>query len=236
MSLEYEERKKEHLASAKADPFSLMTTVESVCYMREHINQNEREEDKTNESEDVENEDESSDDGSTTNSDSIVVDGSEESEDGNEQSDDELTGSTDNIDENDVSTAHREDCVLLEDSSDEEHNYSESDVETEEAWSIESDGSVDERCCYISSAANIRRREMHGQRRYYQEEEPAPLGKRKRYVKKSHKKVDLAGLKDMQKKVRDLTSIDDRGLKKKNPKRANKCRKMGGLEHVARNC
>ena len=60
---------------------------------------------------------------------------------------------------------------------------------------------------------------MHGQRRYYQEEEPAPLVKRKRYLKKSHKKVDLAGLKDMQKKVRDLTSIDDRGPTK-NPKTA----------------
>ena len=73
LSLEYEEGKKEHLASAKADPFSLMTTVESVCYMREHINQNERDED------------ESSDDGSTTNSESIVVDGSEESEDEDEK-------------------------------------------------------------------------------------------------------------------------------------------------------
>jgi hypothetical protein len=80
---------------------------------------------------------------------------------------------------------------------------------------------VDERCCYISSAANIRRREMHGQGRYYQEEEPATLRRKKRFVKKkAHKKVDLAGLKEMQKKVKDLTSIDDRGLKKKNPKRA----------------
>ena len=49
LSLEYEEGKKEHLASAKADPLSLMTTVESVCYTRECVNQNEHEENKTDE-------------------------------------------------------------------------------------------------------------------------------------------------------------------------------------------
>ena len=43
---------------------------------------------------------------------------------------------------------------------------------------------------------------------------------RKKLVKKTRKKVDLASLKDMQKEVKDQTSIDDRGLKKKNPKRA----------------
>ena len=76
--------------------------------------------------------------------------------------------------------------------------WSESDEEIEEAGS-ETDGSVDERCCYISSAANIRRHEMHGQSRYYQEEEPATLRRKKRVVKKkAHKKVDLTGLKEMQ--------------------------------------
>ena len=62
---------------------------------------------------------------------------------------------------------------------------------------------------------------MHGQKRYYQEEEPVPEEIKKNHVKKKvHKKIDLASLKDMQKEVKDQTSIDDRGLKRKNPKRA----------------
>ena len=89
-----------------------------------------------------------------------------------------------------------------------------------DVWSNESDGSVNERCCYISSAANIRRREMHGQSRYYQEEGKSQKIQRRKTSKRGNKNIDLASLKDMQKEVKKQTSIDDRGLKAKNPKRA----------------
>ena len=44
----------------------------------------------------------------------------------------------------------------------------------------ETDGSVTERCLFISSAANIRRRELHGQGRYYQQEESVEIKKLER--------------------------------------------------------
>jgi hypothetical protein len=70
----------------------------------------------------------------------------------------------DKVEEDEVSAAQTEECVLLEDTSDNESDHDESDITTE-TWSSESDGSVNEKCCYISSAANIRRCEMHGQKR-----------------------------------------------------------------------
>jgi hypothetical protein len=47
-----------------------------------------------------------------------------------------------------------------------------------------------------------------------------PKKPKRKMVKKGKKKVDLASLKDMQEEVKKQTSIDDRGLKAKNPKRA----------------
>ena len=219
LSIGYEEGKKEHLAGTKADPLSLMTAVERVCITRECYQKIEHEEKMTSLLEEPDTETETSEDESIINSESTSMDESEEVEDDRNSSDDQLTSSSDKAEEDEVSAVQTEECVLLEDTSDDESDQNESDVITE-TWSSESDGSVNERCCYISSAANIRRRQMHGQKRYYQEEEPAPKKMKKKLVKKTSKKVDLASLKDIQKEVKDQISIDDRGLKKKNPKRA----------------
>ena len=60
----------------------------------------------------------------------------------------------------------------------------------EEEWegfysSEDTDGSVNERCLLISSAANIRRREMQGQRDYYTEsKKEIPKERRKKLTKK----------------------------------------------------
>ena len=85
----------------------------------------------------------------------------------------------------------------------------------------ETDGSVTERCLFISSAANIRRRELHGQGRYYQQEENEVIKKKKKLIKKKpSKKANLASLKEMKEKIQEAIGADARGLKKKNPKRA----------------
>ena len=85
----------------------------------------------------------------------------------------------------------------------------------------DTDGSVSEKCLFISSAANIRRRELHGQARYYQEEESVEVKKKKKLTKKRQpKKVNLGSLKEMKEKIKEAIEVDSRGLKKKNPKRA----------------
>ena len=55
--------------------------------------------------------------------------------------------------------------------------------------SEDTDGSVNERCLLISSAANIRRREMQGQRDYYKENrEEVPKERKRKLTKKDHPK------------------------------------------------
>ena len=88
--------------------------------------------------------------------------------------------------------------------------------------SEDTDGSVNERCLLISSAANIRRREMQGQRDYYKENrKEIPKERKKKLTKKRPaKKENLASLEDLRREVKKATSTDTRGLRKKNPKRA----------------
>ena len=76
--------------------------------------------------------------------------------------------------------------------------------------SEDTDGSVNERCLLISSAANIRRREMQGQRDYYKENrKEVPKERKKKLTKKRPaKKENLASLEDLRREV----------------KRSNKCR------------
>ena len=56
----------------------------------------------------------------------------------------------------------QENEVCTMESSDDRSSASEGD----DTAGSETDGSVTERCVFISSAANIRRRELHGQGRY----------------------------------------------------------------------
>ena len=88
--------------------------------------------------------------------------------------------------------------------------------------SEDTDGSVHERCLLISSAANIRRREMQGQGCYYKENgNQVPEERKKKLIKKRlTKRENLASLEDLRKEVKKATSKDTRGLKKKNPRRA----------------
>ena len=88
--------------------------------------------------------------------------------------------------------------------------------------SEDTDGSVHERCLLISSAANIRRREMQGQGYYYKENRnQVPEERKKKLIKKKlTRKESLASLEDLRKEVKRATSEDTRGLKKKNPRRA----------------
>ena len=100
---------------------------------------------------------------------------------------------------------------------------SDKEVETEDSWlSEDTDGSVQERCLLISSAANIRRREMQGQEYYYKENGSQVPEERKKKLtkKKTIRKENLASLEDLRKEVKRATSEDPRGLRKKNPKRA----------------
>ena len=81
LSEEYEVGKKEHLASTKADPLSLMMTVERVCMAREYSEAERYEENVTSEPDDADDETEDSEDETTTNTESTEVEDSEEEED-----------------------------------------------------------------------------------------------------------------------------------------------------------
>merc|ERR1711940_121578 len=89
-----------------------------------------------------------------------------------------------------------------------------------EEWTMDSDEpslSTQERAYFISSAANIRRRELHGQPRYKEE---GIKKVRKTKMKRDKKKIDQATLKDLQEKIQRELTRDDRGVKTKNRKRS----------------
>ena len=95
---------------------------------------------------------------------------------------------------------------------------SDKEEESEVPYSSEdTDGSVNERCLLISSAANIRRREMQGQGYFYKEDrKEVPKERKKKLTKKRPiKEENLASLEDLRKEVKRATSADTRGLKKK---------------------
>jgi hypothetical protein len=88
--------------------------------------------------------------------------------------------------------------------------HEKSEVTTDD-WFEESDDSINEKCYFISSASNIRRREMHGQGRYYRKEEKTQRKPKKKAMKKGKQKVEMASLKEMQEEVKKKTAEDNRG-------------------------
>ena len=72
----------------------------------------------------------------------------------------------------------------------------------------DSDGSGYEKAYFISSAANIRRRELHGQNRY--KEEPKEETKKEK-LKAMKEAGSKATLKELQKEVQNSVARDDRG-------------------------
>ena len=117
---------------------------------------------------------------------------------------------------------------------------SDKEEETEVAYSSENtDGSVNERCLLISSAANIRRREMQGQGYFYKEDrKEVPKERKKKLTKKRPtKKENLASLEDLRKEVKKALGADTRGLKKKKSKEGrSQCRKVANLRNMKGNC
>ena len=107
---------------------------------------------------------EESTEGNESDPDVSVDDDDEEAED---KSDTSSYKSTDTHEE-DMKEIENEVCTM---GSDDNKNSTSTGSDT--------DGSVNARCLFISSAANIRRRELHGQGRYYQEEESVEVKKKR---------------------------------------------------------
>jgi hypothetical protein len=107
-------------------------------------------------------------------------------------------------------------CTLSDNETEEPKTDNEVETSSEE-WTEDSDESGYERAYFISSAANIRRRELHGQARY---QEKTAEGSNKNRLKKMKERSDQATLKDLQEEVQKGLTKDDRGVKAKNQKRS----------------
>ena len=106
-------------------------------------------------------------------------------------------------------------CTLSDSESEKAKTNDEVETSSEE-WTEDSDESGYEKAYFISSAANIRRRELHGQPRY---KEKTVKENNKNKLKKMKERSDQATMKDLQEEVQKGLTKDDRGVKVKNQKR-----------------
>ena len=202
ISADYEKGRQE--SCEKKNQASILNTQERVCLIRAAEMNSESGSDESQEAEVSGNKTESSDNESDVERKASIA---EESIESNSDQEGEIF----------LPKEVKPDQCTLDDSEPEEAIAASDEETSSEEWTTDSDGSGYERAYFISSAANIRRRELHGQPRYT--EKMSEEGK-KRKLKTVKERSDQASLKDLQEEVQKGITKDDRGVKAKNQKRS----------------
>jgi hypothetical protein len=215
ISADYELGKKEF--GEQKDSMGIMMMQERVCFIRESVmngepegeESNDPESSSNNESEGLkgsENEPESSDDETGVETDLTQKETSEEEITNPESTSETTCNDQDEGEEANVEGTPVEKCVFSENTFEEVRKDVGAETSSENL-SGDSDDSIYEKSYFISSAANIRQREMHNQPRY---QEDSKNRTKKKGLKRMRKRTDQATLKDLQEEVKKGITRDDR--------------------------
>ena len=149
ISEDYERGKQEF--NEKNKPLNSFSLIERVCPIK--LTENDEESENSKDSED-------SNDEETGDSSSMTI-GSEDESGAGEKDPDNVEKETEEA----TSKEEETDKCTLSDSELEETKSDQNSETFSVGWSIDSDESMNEKALFISSAANVRRRELHGQMR-----------------------------------------------------------------------